>query len=182
MSIAAEGKSRVQAAKRVNHTTTLMSSQRLRQYEFYSNKTPQAAVMIVLRTRSRSLRQTKVRNEMWSIIGYCGLIVLEAVAVSATMSSQMESSWSASFILINVLGLAPDGERIGKPPICVSDGGTGLVAVADRGPQWSGKDFSTQRSGVAWKQARPWSWIRASSCGSSCQPWAAKLKKGTSAE
>ena len=44
---------------------------------------------------------------MWSIIGYCGLIVLEAVAVSATMSSQMESSWSASFILINVLGLAP---------------------------------------------------------------------------
>ena len=50
------------------------------------------------------------------------------------------------FHLVQYPRTSTDGERIGKQAICDSDRRTGLVAVAERGPRQSGKDFSAQRS------------------------------------
>ena len=49
---------------------------------------------------------------MWSIFGCCGLILLEVAAFSTTMSSQMESGWVGSAIVIQVLGLAPTANHL----------------------------------------------------------------------
>ncbi len=49
---------------------------------------------------------------MWSILGFCGLIGLEVAASCTTMSSQMESGWVGSAIVIQVLGLAPTANHL----------------------------------------------------------------------
>ena len=75
------------------------------------------------------LNQTKERNAMWSILGFCGLIGLEVAASCTTMSSQMESGWVGSANRDPSPRTGPHRKPFGGPAICVSDGRTGPLAV-----------------------------------------------------